>query len=293
LRRTRRQGTFVADFLQITLKISLFVFTVGNLLDMGLRIDFKAASTGLRNLRFIGLVLLTDFILDPAIAYLTTRLLPVASAYAAGLMLLSLAPGAPFLPVVAERAKGDLNYAAVFTIVASLGTVVFMPLAAPLMSEGLNASAWAIARPLLLLVLLPLVIGMLTRARSPLLAERGHPVVRAVTNVATVCMLVLCIPLYGRGFMSAIGTFAIAAQAMFLFGVAIVAHLAGYALAGPQRAILTLGNVTRNVGAALAPLLEIPEFEDRTIVMVVLAVPMQIGFAWVAAALLSRRVAGQ
>ena len=134
-----------------------------------------------------------------------------------------------------------------------------------------------------LLVLLPLAIGIAVRTLYPWRAERAHPLVRAATNVATVSMLVLCVPIYGRGLVGSIGTFAIAAQAIFFSVALLSAHLAGFGLRPEQRAILTLGNATRNVGAALAPLLEIADFDQRTIVMVVLAVPIQIAFAWTAA----------
>jgi hypothetical protein len=66
----------------------------------------------------------------------------------------------------------------------------------------------------------------------PVLAERTHPTIRAVTNVATICMLILCVPIYGQGFIGAIGTFAIAAQTMFFSGGA--AHLAGFGLQSEQ-----------------------------------------------------------
>ena len=77
-----------------------------------------------------------------------------------GLILLGLTPCAPLLPMVAERARGDLNYAATFMLLASAGTVIEMPFAVPLMVEGLTVSAWDIAKPLLLLVLIPLAIGV-------------------------------------------------------------------------------------------------------------------------------------
>jgi hypothetical protein len=43
-----------------------------------------------------------------------------------------------------------------FILVVTIGTVVFLPLEVPLMIKGLEVSAWALAKPLLTMVLLPL-----------------------------------------------------------------------------------------------------------------------------------------
>ena len=54
------------DVLMVLLKISLVIFMAGNLLDMGLRLDPRDALRGLRNVRFVGYVLLWGFLLCPA-----------------------------------------------------------------------------------------------------------------------------------------------------------------------------------------------------------------------------------
>ena len=53
--------------LQILLKITLVIFMIGNMLDMGLRLKLGAALDGLRNRRFITLGLLLGFVLCPAL----------------------------------------------------------------------------------------------------------------------------------------------------------------------------------------------------------------------------------
>ena len=40
-----------------------------------------------------------------------------------GLLLLGMAPCAPFVPALAEKAKGGLGYIAAFMLLASVGTV--------------------------------------------------------------------------------------------------------------------------------------------------------------------------
>lgn len=43
----------MAKILYILLKVSLVIFMVGNLLDMGLRLNLREALGGLRNVRFV------------------------------------------------------------------------------------------------------------------------------------------------------------------------------------------------------------------------------------------------
>jgi BASS family bile acid:Na+ symporter len=62
----------------------------------------------------VAISLLVDWLLDPAFPWLLTRLLPIHPAYADGLLLIGLAPAAPFLPMMVRRAGGDLGYTAAF-----------------------------------------------------------------------------------------------------------------------------------------------------------------------------------
>jgi len=137
-----------------------------------------------------------------------------------GLILIGLTPCAPFLPMMVDRARGDLGYTASFMLLASVGMVATMPFAVPLLVEGLSVNAWVIAKPLLSVVLLPLVIGMVILRRAPAFAARAQPVVKKVTGVATIIMLGLCVVIYGKGFLGSAGSFATLTQVIFYAVVA-------------------------------------------------------------------------
>ena len=107
-----RRASDVTETLNTLLKISLVIFMAGNLLDMGLRLRVGTALVGLRNLRFVSFGLLWCFVLGPAVAWALTRLIPLALPYAMGLILIGLTPCAPFLPMMVERARGDMGYTA-------------------------------------------------------------------------------------------------------------------------------------------------------------------------------------
>ena len=273
----------MTEILPILLKITVVIFMAGNLLDLGLKLNLKEAIAGLRDVRFVTLSLLWAFVLCPALAYLLGVVLPLSAPYAMGLLLLGLAPCAPLLPTMVDKAHGDVNYAATFMLLASAGTVIYMPLAVPLLVKGLTVSAWAVAKPMLVLVLVPLVTGVAIQMRSPSTASFLQPLVKKGTGWDTVLMLIVVVVMYGTGFIGAIGTYAIGAQIAF-FAVTIAASYAlGFGMPQRQKSVLALGLSTRNCGAAMAPLLVASDVDQTVTVMVTLGIPMMMVFSLIAA----------
>ncbi|MFO1313596.1 MAG: bile acid:sodium symporter [Burkholderiales bacterium] len=276
------------EALGILLKISLVIFMVGNLLDMGLRLDVSEALRDLRDTRFVVVSVLWGFVALPALAYGIAAFLPMAHPFSMGLVLLGMAPCAPFLPPMVERAKGDLGFAAAFMLLASVVTVVYMPFAVPVLVEGLSASAWTIGKPLVLFLLVPLAIGLLVQRRSAGLAARLHPIVKKATGVDTVLMLVLCALVYGKEFLQLVGSHAIGAQLLWFTAATVGPYVLSLGLPRTQRVVISLGMATRNLGAAFAPLFAIPGVDQRAIVMVAFGVLMQATFSFAAATFFGR-----
>ena len=278
-----------AETLNALLKISLVIFMAGNLLDMGLRLKLGTALVGLRNMRFVSFSLLWCFVLGPAVAWGITQVIPLEPPYAMGLILIGLAPCAPFLPMMVDRARGDLGYTASFMLLASVGMVAYMPLAVPLLVQGLSVSAWVVAKPLLAVVLVPLVIGMVTLRRAPGFAARAQPVVKKITGLVTIIMLVLCLVVYGEAFIGSAGSYATLAQVIFYCAVTAGSYMLAFGLPQNRRSVLALGVCTRNLGAAFAPLFAVAGIDERAIVMVALGAPLQTIAAVVAARVFGSR----
>jgi BASS family bile acid:Na+ symporter len=266
----------MAEALMLPLEITLVIFMAGNLLDMGLRLDPRDALRGLRDVRFSLYSLLWGFVLGPALAWVITRALALEPPYATGLLLLGMTPCAPFLPAILARAEADLGYTAAFMLLAAVGTVLFMPVAAPLLVEGMSIGAWTVAQPLVIVVLLPLVVGMLVLRGSPSLARRMQPVVKRATGLATIAVLVLCALVYGKGLLGISGSLAVAAQLLFFSAITVLSHLLAFGLRQEQRIVLSAGLATRNLGAAIAPLLSVPQDDQRATIMVVLGLPIMV-----------------
>ena len=155
------------QFLQSTFNPLVVVFTISNLASMGLQVNIPQVIKTLRNPKFLGLVLVWGWVVGPALGYLITAVIPLAEPFAIVVLITSLAPCAPFLPPMVDKARGDVDFAGAFIPSAAVGTVVFMPLMAPVLIKGLTLNALALAKPLVITVLIPLLIGAVHPARMP------------------------------------------------------------------------------------------------------------------------------
>lgn len=253
--------------LENLLKLSLVLFMVGNLLDLGLRLDLKVALKGFKDLRFIGLSTLWGFILCPGLGYLLATTLPLAPPIAMGLILISIGPGAPMHPLMVDKARGDLNYTATFMLLTTLGTVVFMPVMVPLLVKGLAVTTWMVAKPMLMLILLPMVIGVTIKHFRASFASLIQPFVNKATKIDTLLMVILVFVVYGKGMLGSVGTFATGSLALFLLLITAGSYLFSFGMPERQRSVLSLGICCRQVGPALAALYIAPGVDPLAIVM--------------------------
>jgi BASS family bile acid:Na+ symporter len=229
--------------------VAVLVFLVSSMAAMGLTLTPRAILTPLRDRRFVFLALVLNFVFAPACAWLLTWLIPLDPGHAAGLMLLGGAAGAPFLPKLVETARGDLGPAAALMALLTAGTILFMPFALPFMIAGLTADPWSIARPLLMLIIAPLAIGMLVKAFAATLAASAAPLLAKLGNAALLLLFVLLVALNFRDILAVIGSGAILAALVFFTALFALGFLFG----GSHRAVLGLATSARNFGAALAP----------------------------------------
>jgi BASS family bile acid:Na+ symporter len=261
-------------------KISLAIFMAGNLLEMGLKLNPQQALSGLKNYRFVTHILFWGFLIGPALAYVITRIVPLDYSYAIGLILLGMTPGVPFMPMVVNRIKGDLGYTAAFMLLTSVATIVYMPVAVPLLLTELTVSAWTIAKPLLLIMFIPLATGMLILHSSDLLAAKIQPVVKKITSIFAVATGVLSVMVYGKGVIGLDLGWAIIALVIFFFILTTFPYWFGFGLRQEEKLILSIGMSTRNLGATLAPLLSVEQIDERAIIMAGLGLPAMLLFAW-------------
>jgi len=236
--------------LQRLADLSILVFVVSSMLAMGMSQRFASVIAPLRRPLPVVLALVVNFALSPLLALALSRIIPLQPAHAAGLLLLSAAAGAPFLPRLAEFCGGNLPYSLALMLLLMGGSTIFMPLALPLLVPEMDADPWAIARPLLLFMLIPLGIGFALVLAGASWMNRLLTFVRAVSNLSLVLLVVLFIGLNLKTLLGTFGSFAIATYTVYLLAIMTAAYLLGAADA-PTRNVFALGAGCRNLAAAL------------------------------------------
>src|SRR3954454_8397466 len=181
----------IVELLNKVVPVTLLVFVVSSMLAVGLSLTVGEILLPLRNRRLVALALLANFVLIPAAALAIARLFRLEQSLSAGLLLLGTAAGAPFLPKLAAVAKGSLAFGVGLMVLLMTLTVGYMPLVLPLLLEGVSVDATKIARSLLLLMLLPLGLGLVVKARWEPAAARIKPVLDRVASVSLVLLIAL------------------------------------------------------------------------------------------------------
>jgi len=256
--------------------IVAILYCVTNLGSMGLELNLQETIKSLRSPRLIILTLVWSWILGPVLALLIIKVLPLSEPHAAGLLLFSLAPTAPLLPILIRKAKADMDISAAMMPLAVAGTVVFMPILAPLLIPGVSVSSIALARQLFITVLLPLVIGVVLKVYVSRLADKILPVFKKLALLATLALLVFVLLIYGKELLRALGSFAVAAQVLFVLVTAFVSYALGFGLKQTQRSALALGICSRNGGAMFVAFAAFPVQDPNVLVMILLAVPVPL-----------------
>ena len=260
----------IMQFLEAAFTPLVFIFTVTNLFYMGLQVEIDGVLVGLKNKKAIALIFVWGWVLGPALVYLIAWILPLDEPYVIGLLLSSLAPVTAFLPLVVEKARGDMNFAAALVPLVMVGTVILMPLMAPVMIKGVTVNAWSLAKPLLLTVFLPLAIGAAIRYYAELVATKILPAAQVIAKITTVAAGVCGVVVFARPMLNTVGSFALLSVILFMVVIALISYLFGFGLKQSQRSVMALGMLTRNSGPALIAALAIPNADSHILTLIVL-----------------------
>ena len=193
---------------------------------------------------------------------------------ALGLLITSIAPVAPFFPILVRNARADVNFSAAFMPLTMVATVVLMPIFVPIMMPGLTLSIWALAKPLLVLILIPMILGILIRIYTTRVADKIFPAIKMTAGITTVLSLVSVLLIYFREFIKVLGSYAILGQLLLALGILLMAYYIGFGLKKNQRSAMALGMCSRNVSAMFAVYIVLPTPDPYLLVMILLSGPI-------------------
>jgi bile acid:Na+ symporter, BASS family len=257
------------DLLNKAVTVAMLGFVVSSMLAMGSGLTIRQIIEPLRNARLVLLALLGNFVLMPLGALVLAKVLWLDNPFAVGLLVLGCAAGAPFLPKLAELAKGNLAFAVGAMVLLMVVTVGYLPVVMPLLLPGGTVDPGNIARSLVLLMLLPLATGLALKARYEELASRVKPMLDWISNISLILLVLLITAANIDKVLQVFGTRGILAGLLYIaLGFAI-----GWLLGGPDsdtRRVMALGTSQRNIAAALVVASQ--SFSDPKVVVMVIVV---------------------
>jgi predicted Na+-dependent transporter len=242
------------------------VFVLGTIISMGLSLTIKQITGPLRDARFVIIALLANFVVPPILAFILIQIFSLDESLAVGLMLVSLAAGAPALPKTAVFAKVDTAAATGLMVLLVVVTIIVMPIALPLLLTGISVTFWDIAAGLVYLILIPLAISLFVRARYPEAAASALPHFAQASNLSLLILLVLMVVLNFSDVVGLLGSGGLLASLILV----ILTVVGGYLLGSLGKAgswLQALGAGQRNIAAAMV--VATMNFGNDEVVMVV------------------------
>ena len=160
----------------------------------------------------------------PALALLLAKVLPMDSSYGTGLIISSLAPVAPFYPILIRKSNSDKDFAAALMPLAMVSTVVMLPVMGPIMIKGLTVKVWSLARPLLLVDIIVVCRWNNLRWYAIRFADKIFAVCKRIGGIFTVIAMSFVLVLYFPDFLRILGNFAIGAHILFVLGIMLISY---------------------------------------------------------------------
>jgi BASS family bile acid:Na+ symporter len=257
------------ELLSKAVTVAMLSFVVSSMLAMGAALTVSQIFDPLRNARLVVLALVANFVLMPLGAFALAKVLWLDEPLGVGLLLLGCAAGAPFLPKLAQLAKGNLPFGVGAMVLLMVITVAYLPIVLPLLLPGVTVNPVRIAQSLVLLMLLPLAIGLFVKARYDATAARVKPPLDWLSNVSLILLMVLITVVNFDKVLQVFGTRGILAGLLFI----ALGFCIGWLLGGPgndTRPVLALATAQRNIAAALV--VGSQSFSDPKVVVMVIVV---------------------
>lgn len=255
------------EIIPILDKIAFLAFVVATMFGTGLKLTVQQIWQPLRNIRLVVLSLLTNFVLVPLFVYLLLQVIPLNEPVKDGLIIMALASGPPALPKLAQIVKGNLAFSTGLMTMLMFGTVFYMPMVLPLVLQGVEVNSWDIAKPLIVMMLTPLGIGLLIKAKYQDIALDLQTITFKISNFGLLLGLGVRLIVHFHEILILLKTGVIFVCAIFIIFSFTVGYLLGSPGIDTQR-VLGVGTAQRNFAAAL--LIGTSNFDDPNVISVIM-----------------------
>lgn len=232
-------------------KIVAIVMLVALMLDAGLQANREHLVAALKNYGLVARALLANFVIVPIFGVVVARLFQLDAPIATGFLLMTIAPGVPFLVRAAGRQPGgSLGFAIALAFLMPALSVVTIPITMGLVLPQDAQTHLPLGKTLVTLVLfqlVPLLIGMMIIDRAPTVAAKIKRPLELVFFVAVLTILVMLGPTLVKAVTGVYGSLAMWAE----LSVVLLSIGIGWLLGGPDapyRRTLSIATALRNIG---------------------------------------------
>ncbi len=264
----------MSEILSMIVKLSALVFVVASMMAMGLSLTIPQIVKPLKNVKLLILALVANFILFPAVAYAIVQIMPGISGFSEdngiAFIILASAAGAPFLPKLAQMAKGNIAYSVGLMTLLMVVSIFFLPIALPLLLPGVEVNPWDIAKGLIVTMLIPLGIGLFIKARYEDAAAHLQPIFGQASNTSLLLMMGVMFLMNIKTILGVIGTGVIIAGVVFYVLAVAIGYFMALGADKPSKSVMALGTGQRNLSAAFV--VAAGNFANKPDVMITLIV---------------------
>ena len=234
--------------------LTLQVSVVSTVFGFGLKTTAGDLSYLIRRPGLLARSLVAMFVVMPAAAVLLALLFDFPQTVERALIILSISPMPPLLPVREIKAGGHAHYALGLMAILALTAIVVVPLEIlvlqAVVGRPLEMAFGAVARVVIVTILLPLAVGMAVRAAAPGLVGWIEKPVALIAKVLLVLGLVALLAAAAPAMWQLIGSGTLIAIFLFLG----VGFAVGHVLGGPDAdhsVVLGLSTACRHPAVAL------------------------------------------
>ena len=240
------------DYAAMLQNVLMLVFLWAMNLGQGMSFTIQQIMTPFKRITIILLAVLLNSILIPLLYWGLTMVLPMDQNYAIGFLLVGFAAAAPFAIKAAVVENGDVPLMIGLVVLLGVLNVIFIPLwSALLMPAGTTVDVMSIATTLVVLVLLPLAIGLLIRARWPEHAKEWAPDANKLSSLMLVLLIALMVVTSWQSILAILGNLVLVGAIIAILISMIVGYFFGGKELASRRTVATVSGM-RAVGPALA-----------------------------------------
>ncbi|MER2181642.1 MAG: bile acid:sodium symporter, partial [Desemzia incerta] len=230
--------------------LPIFVFLT--MFNVGLTQTMEDFSQHFSEWRFYLRMLFVNFLISPLLMWLLLQVFSLSRPLEIGLIIFSMAAGAPFVIKLTQYSEHDVALGATLMVILVLFTSAFIPVVLPLVLPGIDIDGWGIFLSLVRQLVFPILIGMILKRFTANFVEKIQPGVGKLSNITLWVVVVGILIGELEGLLEILGQGAILASVLFILVLCVL----GYFIAGKSdkdhlQDLGALGSGQRNTAACM------------------------------------------